>query len=212
MNNRMFLKVQNAMLPFTTVVLLVITGCAGLDVTAINTEADDNMARGFRYYESAPFLLVHTDNKGGLTSKVIYLPDLKKKRSLRPYNHLASNEATLTFDKGMLTGAKAVVDETVIPKAVVASLEKVATALITAANGEETAEDHLVPAPYLFRVTKNSSGEWILPGGQGKNPDDTISSIRVTAVRTGAEEREEEEKEERESFEVEIEVQQGDES
>ncbi len=107
-------------------------GCAGLEVEPVLNAAADKAARGFRYYRSAPFLLVYTDNKGGLQTKLLYLPDPTRKMSVRPYNCLASNKATLVFDKGRLTQAKTEIDETAIPSAVITSLEKVAKELVKA--------------------------------------------------------------------------------
>jgi hypothetical protein len=142
-----------------------------LEVGPVADGSADEAARGFRYYRSAPFLLIYTDNAGGLHSKVLYLPDTTKKMSVRPYNYLSSNKATLVFDKGKLTQAKAEIDENAIPAAVLASLEKVAKELAKAQ--EKAKEEFTVPAPYLFRIRK-THGEWTLEGGQGSE------SIRVT--------------------------------
>lgn len=158
-------------------ICLVVSGCAGIDAAPV---ANDEQDRGIRYYERSTFLLVHTDNNGGLTSKVVYLPDMKKKMSLKPYNYLASNNATLTFDKGMLTQSKAVVDETIIPKAVIAGLEKAASAVIAAANAPTQAKRYSVPAPYMFRIQQDNKGNWSLQGGQGPE------GIRVTVGKGGS--------------------------
>ena len=159
--------------------LLIVSGCAGLNVKPAE-QSDD----GFRYYGTAPFLLVYTDNKGGLESEVHYLPDLTKEMSIKPYNYLASNKSTLKFEKGRLTSAKAVVDETAIPTSVIKGLEKVATALIKAANA--SAPQYEVPAPYLFRIVYKDD-IWQLAGrdgvgtqGQGTDAAGSPVSIRVT--------------------------------
>ena len=146
------------------ILLLILNGCAGLDVEYV---ADDNTARGIRYYQSAPFLLVHTDNEGGLSSSVIYLPDLKKKFSIKPYNYLASNKLTLTFANGTLSKATNTADATAVPKAVVASLETVAQAAIAAMNLREPKDEEKVPSPYLFRIFQDTNGDWKLLGGPG---------------------------------------------
>jgi hypothetical protein len=107
-------------------------------------------------------LLVYADGKGGLESKLLYLPDTTKKRSIKPYNFGATNDVTLKFDNGRLAQAKAVVDETVVPTAVLQGLEKVATASIKAGNGNLEG----IPSPYLFRIVGDSHGGWSLKGGQ----------------------------------------------
>ena len=152
--------------------ILLLSACAGLTVKRAN-DGDD----GIRYYRTSPFLLVYTDNSGGLTSEVHYLPDLTKEMSIKPYNYLASNKSTIKFDKGRLTSAKAVVDETVIPATVVKGLEKVATALIKAANA--AGPKYQVPSPYLFRIIYKSN-KWQLAGGQGVDANGRPVSIRVT--------------------------------
>src|SRR6476661_31910 len=106
---------------------LLISGCAGFKNMNIVTDADEKEARGFRYYETTPFLLLYTDGKGGLVSEVHYLPDYTKKRSIEPYAYAASNKATLKFENGRLAEAKAIVDESIVPVAVIGALEKIAT-------------------------------------------------------------------------------------
>jgi hypothetical protein len=137
--------------------VLFLGGCAGIDSKSLDskTDADD---RGFRYYETSPFLLVFADGKGSLESKLLYLPDSTKKRSIRPYNYGAKNDATLKFDQGRLVQAKAVVDETIIPGAVIQAMEKVALANITAANGGKDG----IPAPVLYRILGDDQGGWKL--------------------------------------------------
>lgn len=131
----------------------ILSACAGLDVKPINSEADNNVARGFRYYQPAPFLFVYSDGKGGIISKIIYLPDTTQKMSIKPYAYLASNESTLQFDTGMLTQAAAVVDETVVPTAALDSLAKVLGTVAKAAlNAPESIQEATVPIPYLFKI------------------------------------------------------------
>jgi hypothetical protein len=161
--------------------LSIFIGCAGLDTEPVTTVEKDAEVRGFRYYRTAPFLLVYTDNTGGLISKVYYLPDMTKKMSLKPYNYLSKNDATLTFDKGRLTQAKAVVDETVVPSAVISGLETVATSIIKAANAPAKAEKQEVPSPYLFRILKKD-GKWMLSGGQALDKNGNVINVRVNAV------------------------------
>jgi hypothetical protein len=155
-----------------------LSGCAGLTIKPVPNDAADNAAEGFRYYRSAPFLLVYADNKGGLETKILYLPDTTKKMSVHPYSYLASNNATLVFDKGRLTQAKAEVDETVIPAAAVAALETVAKELVAAKLVLPT-QPIKAPAPYLFRIVKKQ-GHWTLEGGQGQDQQGKPAAIRIT--------------------------------
>gem|GEM_PF-3076201 len=149
--------------------LLVAAGCAGINVEPVDDQTDA-AARGFRFYESAPFILVFTDNKGGLVSELHYLPDLTRKQHVKPYNYFASNHTTLTFSNGMLTQAKAEVDETAIPNAAIAGLQQVATGIVAAANANVADPALQVPAPYLFRVVKKN-GKWQLAGdNSGRQP------------------------------------------
>lgn len=143
----------------------LLAGCAGIDSKSIpprdaDLDTVDAKDLGFRYYETSPFLLLYADGKGGLVSKVLYLPDTTKKRSIRPYNYGAKNDVTLKFDHGRLVQAKAVVDETVIPVAVVAALEKVAVAYTKAGNGGSDT----LPVPSLYRILGKPDGTWSLEG------------------------------------------------
>jgi hypothetical protein len=149
----------------------VLSGCAGLSVRPINSDEEDKHARGYRYYETSPFLLIQTDNEGGVKSSIVHLPDTTKKRSARPYTVLASNEITLEFTHGSLTKSITDVDGTTVPKALVSVLEKAALATIAAANTAEPAgAANTVPAPYLFRII--IKGDTIkLVGGQ---PTDAV--------------------------------------
>jgi hypothetical protein len=153
--------------PVVFMALLWLTGCAGLAVKTIGANPErDSKVKGFRYYQASPYLLVATDNKGGLTSDILYLPDTMKKMSVRPFAVGANNESTLTFEGGVLKQAAATVDETVIPKVTLDALKDV---LAVAAKGafNVLAEDKpTVPAPSLFKIFV-SEGTIILVGGQG---------------------------------------------
>jgi hypothetical protein len=163
---------------------LALGGCAGATVhpIAYHTGQPDQVGgepeadvRGIRYYEGAHFLIVYTDGKGGLKSEVKFLPDLTRKRSINPYAYLAKNETTLTFSNGMLTGSKSVIDETVIPKAVISAATKVALASIAAANAADGKQRTYLPQPVLFKFDINKAGKVLLI------PGDTIGKpIEVT--------------------------------
>jgi len=153
------------------VLVLCLSGCAGLKVVPINPGGiPDSKAHGFRYYQASPFLLVATDNKGGLTSQILYLPDTTKKMSVQPFSYFATNESTLKFDNGVLTQAAATVDETVVPKAILDAMKDVLTAAAKAA-AFNVADDVQTPAPApsLFKIVVRG-GEVVLLGGQGDPP------------------------------------------
>jgi hypothetical protein len=137
------------------------------------------LAGGIRYYQPAPYLLLYTDSEGGFVSKLLILPDLQQKMSIRPYAIAASNNTTLTFTNGMLDAAKADIDQTEVPKAVIASLEKAAAVAIKGgAFLAPGAEAPTAPAPYLFKIV-NTGGSWELIGGQGKDKDRQEVKIKV---------------------------------
>jgi hypothetical protein len=148
--------------------LLLLTGCAGITHRAIESDAQDAKARGFRYYDSSPYLLVQTDNQGGLTSELVYLPDRTKKRSARPYAYLASNATTLTFQKGVLTDSVSDTDGTAIPTAIIKALESAAAsaAKFLAFDKPKT---ETAPNVYLFKVVKKGN-QWGLEGTEAKGP------------------------------------------
>jgi hypothetical protein len=130
-----------------------LSACAGIDVKPIRTQADDKCARGFRYYQPAPFLLVYSDGKGGLISQIKFLPDTTEKMSVRPYAYFASNDGTLEFDAGMLKQASVAVDETIVPVAALDALAKALGAAAAAAlNAPQATNEATVPVPYLFKI------------------------------------------------------------
>ncbi|GGC93423.1 hypothetical protein [Undibacterium terreum] len=146
-----------------------LAGCAGLEVTPIPPgeagKTEDEKATGFRYYETSPFLLIYTDGKGGLVSKLLYLPDMTKKRSIRPYAYLSSNNTTLKFENGTLVEAKAIIDETVIPTSVISGLAKVAIAGASANAPDKTTPTDSLPGAYLYRIVQTND-TWTLVGNQ----------------------------------------------
>lgn len=159
---------------------VILSGCAGLSVGPV---VSDDKAKGYRFYQPAPFLFVRSDGKGGLTSEIIYLPDTTQKMSVRPYAVLASNNATLSFSNGILTEAAAVVDETVVPVAIVDALSKAAAAAIAAdlpQNPQATA-----PVPYLFKITVHS-GSITLSGGPALGPDPGKKAVINVTVSTSS--------------------------
>jgi hypothetical protein len=155
---------------FALTICTLFPACAGVSHRDV---LDDSSARGFRYYDSSPYLLVQTDNKGGLTSSISYLPDLTKLRQANPYKFLAKNDSTFQLTNGILTNSDNVGDGTAIPKAFIDAAERVASAAIKA-NADEprkrtASEPDTAPRVYLFKIVK-TDGEWTLLGAQGPTP------------------------------------------
>jgi len=168
-------------------VILALCGCAGTNVSRISNENykvagkyNDEQADGIRYYESAPFLLVYSDGKGSLKSELLYLPDLTQKRVIDPFNFLAANNSTLTFVNGILTQGKTIVDETVVPKAMIGALEKAAAASLAGTlNAAGIASPTQLPPPQLFKIVLKD-GAAKLVGGAGVDQAAVVRMIDVT--------------------------------
>jgi len=142
------------------VLWLSTTGCAGMTVTPVPDDPADEQALGFRYYEESPYILVYSDGGGGLVSDLVYLPDLTRKMSARPYQFLASNTTKLVFSNGVLTHSVSEPDSSVVPKAVVEAAKSVALALVkkdaldeaTAAKDPSQGGPLEIPLPRLFKL------------------------------------------------------------
>jgi hypothetical protein len=157
------------LLMFCLPLLVTLTACAGLEVKDVSSPEADARALGVRYYESSPYLLVHTDNQGGLVTRILYLPDRTKKRSIRPYSQLARGTSKLEFKNGVLTSSQTELDAGVVPKAIVSALEKAALAAVAAANEAKPEAMNLAPPPYLFKIIIQGDSI-VLRGGQGIGP------------------------------------------
>jgi len=81
----------------------------------------DRHEEGIRYYESSLFLLVYEDGAGKLKYDFRYLPDPSKPMAIRTHSWIAKLETEYTFENGVLTKSIAKVDETAVPKAIVAA-------------------------------------------------------------------------------------------
>ncbi len=166
----------------------LLAGCAGTTVLPASTKDQEASAKGIRYYESAPFLLVYSDGKGGVVSELKFLPDVTTKRSIEPFAYLAQNETTLTFTDGVLSQSKTVVDETVVPKSIVSALEKVATAAMgaAAADAPEGFQEADIPLPRLYKIVI-SGNDISLEGGDAFTTDGKpIATIHATITTPGA--------------------------
>jgi hypothetical protein len=175
-----------ALAAFTCATLL--TGCSGLSVHRVSV-AGDKREHGFRYYESAPYVLVYSDGKTGLTANIIYLPDLDRKMAAKPYNFIASNTTKLNFAHGVLTDSAQKGDGTTLPKALI---EAVKAGAVAAAKGaalnqperEGGVPGYPVPAPYLYKVVFDEDGVY-LKGGQGEvNGRPTIQVVKFAETKS----------------------------
>jgi hypothetical protein len=118
----------------------------------------DDTCNGIRYYQSAPYLLIYSDGKGGLSWQIQYLPDLSRKMTAQPQAFWASINTTLTFQNGYLTNSKDVGDATAVPKAVIAAVEKVVSGLGSLGAGPPTAtNDYQVPKPLLYKIVVHAN-------------------------------------------------------
>jgi hypothetical protein len=130
----------------------------------------DDKARGLRYYQPSPYLLVYSDGQGGINWEIYYLPDPTKKMSVKPYNFLASLKAKFTFDEknGVIKSTREEGDSTIIPKAIFEQAKALAPLLLKAMadDVEKAKNQYKVPTPYLFKFV-SSKGRFKLVGGQG---------------------------------------------
>ncbi len=153
---------------FSWLFLLVaglLSGCAGVDYTTIHNDAEDKTARGLRYFDSSPYLLVQTDNQGGLSSQFMYLPDQTKKRQATPHTFLASNTTTVTFNNGVLTDSTSDTDSSAVPAAIIKALDQTATAAVKMLTADQPLPSN-APRVYIFKIVKKD-GVWGLEGAEG---------------------------------------------
>src|ERR1051325_1610748 len=149
------------------IIALCLTGCAGIihkpvnytPVLETNPKPDleanskaDEKADGVRYYQTSPYLLVYSDGKGGIGWKIYYLPDQTRKMTAKPYNFLSKVNGDMTFSNGMLTDSSADIDSAALPKGIISALEKLAPALMAAADFPKE-KGHEIPAPRLYKIT-----------------------------------------------------------
>ena len=151
------------------IALLCTFGCSGVDVVPVPDSDSDAAARGFRYYQTCPYLLVYSDGSDQLQSRLLYLPDTTRKMSAKPYQFLAGNKSKWTFSNGVLTSARDESDSAVLPRAVVEAAKTVATSLLGAAlnvvREEGDQPGHFeVPLPHLFRLDVNGAQTQLVSG------------------------------------------------
>lgn len=136
-----------------TLVLFVtlLAGCSQIVHSPVSENNADAAAKGIRYFNSSPYLLVYANGKGGITTQLLYIADPFKKMSAQPKGSLAKLSTTLEFEKGVLKKSKDDLDGTGFPKAVVEAIKTVAPALLAAALNAPPDEKG-VPAPQLYKI------------------------------------------------------------
>jgi hypothetical protein len=142
------------------------TGCATVAHQHIPDDEADRRSTGVRYYATSPYLLVYSNGKGGIITELKYLPDPAKKMAAAPAATLANVEATLTFDRGVLTSAVTKGDATAVPTAIVKAVETIAPALLAALNEAATEKELIMPAPHIYKVVVNGTSV-SFRGGKG---------------------------------------------
>jgi hypothetical protein len=154
------------MLPVLLTLTLLLTGCYA---SLKHSPAVDG-GTGIRYYRAAPYLLVHSDAKGGLLWRIVYLPDQSQKMMAEPIVFGGRSEMTLQFRNGVLVGASELGDTTEVPKAIIAAVQS-ALPLIAGALDAPKALEHTdtLPAPHLYKIVVTGDQVQFL-GGAGDAP------------------------------------------
>jgi hypothetical protein len=150
--------------------VLATCGCVSTVTHAPANAQDDST--GIRYYRSSPYLLIYSDNKGGLQWQILYLPDQSKLMTASPFVLGGRTEMTLFFNNGVLIGSSELGDTTELPKAIVAAVQAAVPLLLAAAG----ATPNEVSSPYLYKVVVNGDSVQFY-GHQG------LDKIRVPYLR-----------------------------
>ncbi|MFD0894772.1 hypothetical protein KBB96_04860 [Luteolibacter ambystomatis] len=143
-------------LPFHFVLILALSGCAG---TTFHRVTDDSKDEGLRYVETSTYLLVTTDNNGGVKSEILTLPDRSRLHSARPWALMSSNETTLTLSEGALAGTSSTLDTSKVPAAIADAVKTFGPLLVGANTKDGTPEaSKSVPGPRLFKIMNTPKG------------------------------------------------------
>jgi hypothetical protein len=128
-------------------------------------DADGSTGTGIRYYESAPYLLIYSDGKGGLKWQILYLPDQSHIMLATPVVHGGGkSQLTLSFQNGILGTSTVAGDTTAIPSAILAAAAAVIPVLVAGVLEGKKPEEF--PAPYLYKIVVDADSVHFL-GGQG---------------------------------------------
>ena len=113
---------------------------------------------GLRYVETSTYLLVTTDNNGGVKSEILTLPDRSRLHSARPWALMSSNETTLTLSEGALAGTSSTLDTSKVPAAIADAVKSFGTKLVGANTKGTTDPGKTVPGPRLFKIMFTPEG------------------------------------------------------
>jgi hypothetical protein len=153
------------------VVASLILACSGCTAT-VTYQHEDAGPKGVRYYESAPYLLVYSDGKGGLKWQIYYIPDQSHIMTATPTVRGGKAQMTLYFVNGALSSSTVAGDTTTIPNAILAAAQAAIPLIAAAVVAEKSAPPPGFPKPYLYKIIVSGSAVEFR-GGQGD------SSIRV---------------------------------
>jgi hypothetical protein len=137
-----------------------ISGCAANVVHSLET----TRSTGIRYYESAPYLLVYSNGKGGLVWQIMALPDQSHVMQASPQVLAGRVQMALKFQNGVLISATSVGDSSVVPKAIIAAVQSALPLIVRSAL--EGPSNKSFPAPSLYKIIVKGD-QIIFVGGKG---------------------------------------------
>jgi hypothetical protein len=176
----MSMKLYVGILSSLVLLSIVSPGCAGVDYRKA-TEAKTN---GLRYYRPASYLLVKPDYEAKKAQVVLFHgPDTSTPYAASPYSWFAANNASLEFDKGMLTNVHSAADGTALPKSLIeaavavgketldAAAQAAALAAAAGAAARVAPADEAAPPPiFLFMATAEGARQIYPPPPQDAQP------------------------------------------
>jgi hypothetical protein len=151
--------------------LAAASACASAAVihTNVSDPAVDAADRGIRYVGTSPYLIAYSDGRGGIVTRVAYLPDPARKMSARPAGRLADVDVAMDFDRGVLTTSAESGDATAVPGAIAHAVKAFVPQLLSALALAERSMEYEVPAPYIYKIVVRGNDVFFL-GGQGDAP------------------------------------------
>lgn len=145
--------------------VLVCAVCTACTAT-VTYQPETAHSKGIRYYESAPYLLIYSDGKGGLKWQILYLPDQSHVMTASPVVRGGKTQMTLYFQNGVLGTSSVTGDTTAIPNAILSAAQAAIPLILAVA--EKPAEQKF-PRPYLYKIVVTGDSVQFI-GGQGGEP------------------------------------------
>lgn len=142
------------------------------DSVAKFNEKTESKFKGIRYHLPSTYLLVYASAKDKLKWEIHTLPDPTKRMSTKPYNYLATLDATFVFDEktGVLTSSTEVADSTAVPTALITAVKEIASKRLAIANVSNEGE---YPAPRLYKIIYEN-GRYHFVGGRTEFPEISV--------------------------------------